>query len=126
MPIHDFSCPGCATELADVYQPRLATLPPLCPQCGIRMERVWALSSGGKVKFSEFDLETPSGEKHHISSLHQLRQLERASESTSRPFVCHQYSIDKGQGPERNAFGPPPNQAVNPRTKRGVPFIKCG
>lgn len=84
------------------------------------MERLWTLSSSGRVKFSDFDLEIPGTDRvERVTSLEQVRRLEREGEARGRPFAVHQYSIDKGQGPERNAFGPPPSQAIPHPHRRG-------
>lgn len=129
MPTHDWSCPCsiCDGEILDKYQPRLEEAPPLCPVCSQGMERVWSLSNSGSVTFREFDMHMPGGKTRRITSLHELRQVEKASEGTKQPVAIRQYSNDKGRsGEAANVFGvpdqPKAHKDFQTRTKRGIPF----
>lgn len=122
MPIHDWSCPSCQSQIYDVYQPRLVREDMACIKCGAEMERLWSLSSAGRVKFDEFDIHVPDRGMTHISDLHQLRKIEKHCETNaSRPFAVRQYSQDQSNR-QNNCFGERPNPKFSPRTSRGIPF----
>ncbi len=87
MPLHDYHCSTCGNVQADVYRScdeGAQSTPPTCA-CGTRMEWIPAVGSmDAKEPFQQFDTFDGRGQKVHVGSLHQLRQIERDSEQAAR------------------------------------------
>lgn len=105
MALHDFFCPRCRWVATDVNVPIAegavnATVK--CPHCAgnPRMEwipQVGRMDAGSGPGFKEFDTFNGRNEKIHISSLKQLRDVERQSEIDYRngegqPLVFRAFS----------------------------------
>lgn len=118
-----------------------------CPQCGFLYLPFadWPMCRGeggpaahkrvSMLKFSEFDFDADEGTVR-ISSIHQLRKLERESLERfkagqagdprfkgARPYVFRQYSQDPSNKTKRIDIVPDPEPRGVPRgTRRGKPF----
>ena len=87
MPLHDFRCAGCGRRAIDIYVPiavgaRLAEI--LCVRCDQVMD--WIPQVGG-MDAREPSFQTTvsiNGRETTVGSLHQMRQIERATEQQAR------------------------------------------
>lgn len=122
MPIYDFHCPSCQEEVYDVYLSYTSSTH-AC-SCGVDMERMW--TTNRRFSFEPFTVEL-DGQQVEISSLHQLREIERTSEKKylngeGQPLVWRAYSQDPSNQ-DRNSLGEPQQQKFNTRNSRGVPYV---
>lgn len=103
MALHDFRCTRCHAIVRDVNVPitigaRAAHVP--CPRCKARMENIPAVArmdAANGPGFTAFDTFNGRNEKVHVSSLKQLREIERQSEIDHRngegqPLVFRAFS----------------------------------
>lgn len=97
MPVrNDFLCEVCG-HYGEYWATR-ATAPSHCGQV-----MTWAPSRppavDAKEPFQQFDVEI-NGQRHHVGSLHQMRQIERQAEQAARngegqPHIWRDYSNDR-------------------------------
>jgi hypothetical protein len=76
MPVHDWICESCGHVLPDQYNPYVSAIA-VCPECSFIMVKSWARDS--RPLFQPFTVDYGKGDTE-ISSLAQLRQIERDSE----------------------------------------------
>jgi hypothetical protein len=105
MALHDFSCRLCGHVARDVNVPitiGAAQARVLCTYCKLRMDwipQVGRMDAGSGPGFQEFDTFDGLNRKVHVTSLKQVRDIERASEVAHRngegqPLVFRAFSND--------------------------------
>ncbi len=106
MPLHDFYCPACNHIHPNVYVPVTVGAAAGAPPCDCGRQMVWIPAAPalhyGDVKgaaFQAFDTTDGRGHPVRISSLAQLRKVERESEQMARdgvgqPMVWRRYAQD--------------------------------
>ena len=110
MPVHDYICDPCDIFLPDQYHPLLSAIL-CCPDCGVPCEKSWHRDS--RPLFAPFTVDYGSGPVE-ITSLSQIRSIERSSENLARnepkgqPYVFRAFSQDNS------------NQDVNTLRSEGV------
>lgn len=109
MALHDFFCPSCRTVAVDVNIPiavGAAQAYVYCPTCPeTRMEwipQVGRMDAANGPGFVGFDTYNGKNEKVHVSSLKQLRAIERQSEidhknGEGQPLVFRAFSNTRSQ-----------------------------
>lgn len=80
MPVHDYVCETCGVLIPDQYHPSVHAVL-CCPDCGQSCEKSWGRGPG--VPFQPFTVDFGKGPVE-ITSLAQVRQIERESESRAR------------------------------------------
>ena len=130
MPVHDFECRVCGTQILDHYQPRVGAKPPECPNSIYtpeghrdpthRMERLWTHSFSHRP-FQPFSAEV-DGAVRQFNSLSEVRHYERESTRRGSPSIFRMFSQNPGNMSD-NSFGPQKFQPFQTRNSRGQPFI---
>lgn len=128
MPQHDFRCPACSWVLYDQYRSIEVGGqgdPPFCYHCDARMEWIPAvgrmdLMSDGTT-FPKFTTTDGRGNPVEISSLRQVRQIERDSEIAARngegQVMCFRaFSQTKGNKLD-GTLGTVPEQTISAAAK---------
>jgi hypothetical protein len=121
MALHDFFCPTCGHDYPDVNIPieiGAAAGAPLCVKCGSQTEwipQVGRMDAANGPGFVAFDCYNSRNEPIHVSSLKQLRTIERQSEVDQRngegqPMVWRRYSQDRSNV-HSHTLGTDPQQA---------------
>ena len=106
LPLHDYYCGGCQTVKVDVYrsvEEGAVAAPPQC--CGRAMSwvpNVGRMDASNGPTFKEFDTFNGRNEKVHVSSLKQLRAIEKQSEidhknGEGQPLVFRAFSQSRSQ-----------------------------
>lgn len=95
MPVHDYVCETCGVIVPDQYHPSVAAVL-CCPDCGRPCEKSW--QRGRSTPFQSFTIDYGKGPVE-ITSLAQLRSIERGSERAFRngegaPLVFRAFSQD--------------------------------
>lgn len=110
MALHDYQCPTCGHRAVDVNVPIEIGAAAVCVECPLcadvgrksRMEwlpQVGRMDAGNGPSFVAFDTFDGKNQKVHVSSLKQLRDIERQSEVDHRngegqPLVFRTFSND--------------------------------
>lgn len=110
MPMHDYVCEPCDILIPDQYHPLLSAIL-CCPDCGVPCDKSWHRDP--RRLFAPFTVDYGSGPTE-ITSLNQVRTIERESEKASRndprgqPYVFRAFSQDHS------------NQDVNTLKSQGI------
>jgi hypothetical protein len=130
MPRADYKCDTCAEELVDHYK-AVADPRPHCPRDPSHGEMEWIPAFGGRRGFfKSFDLDL-DGKVHHVSTLGEVRAIEREAERRYRngegsPTVFREFANNPSNY-DKNVFGESPAQGPPARlNQRGRPFITRG
>ena len=124
MPIHDYSCDTCKTEVRDHYLPRLNSTTPICSACNTPMVREWTTNRTHRI-FQVFDFTLDSGKVISIDSLAKLRKVEKSTTDAYhrgepvRPFIFRHYSQDPTNKDKSIFSGLNPEQ-IDPKKARSA------